>query len=233
MSSNETFGMSIEKTICDIFNLQNDINNKRTDKNIINELKPKLKNYLKDNKIILTEYIGSCGHQDDFLLENGKYLQVKTNYNNSEKVCPPKIGQCTKRTFLLNIAKKINPDIILLDNKDIKEFIFNNIKQILIIYINAYYTSDIILYVKKFKNKDYLLTIYDKINLDIRKLDTCEFKFTRNPENWNESSTLKIKYNNKQYSIGEFQIHKNRNNIKFRFIRNNFHKFIDNIHNQN
>ena len=29
----------------------------------------------------MSEYIGSCGYQDDFLLENGKYLQLKTNYN--------------------------------------------------------------------------------------------------------------------------------------------------------
>jgi len=233
MTNNETFGMSIEKLICDIFNLQNDINYKRTDKNIINELKPKLEKYLKDNNIIMSEYIGSCGYQDDFLLENGKYLQLKTNYNNSEKICPPKIGQCTKRTFLLNVAKKINPNITLNDNKDIKQFIFNNIKQIFIIYFNAYHTSDIILYIKKPKNKDYYITIYHKINFDLRKLDDCEYTFTRNPENWNESSTLKIKYNNKQYSIAEFQIHNNRNNVKFRFIRNNFHKFIDNILNQN
>ena len=168
--NNETFGMSIEKTLCHIYNLENDIDDKRTKKEIIDEIKPKIKNYLEEKNIKPVEYIGGGGYQDDFLLEDGKYLQLKTNFNNSDKVCPPKIGQSTKRTFLLNIARKINKDIILNDDKDIKKFIFDNIKDILIIYINAYYTSDLILYVKKQKNKDYFITIYDKINFDKKKI---------------------------------------------------------------
>ena len=133
----------------------------------------------------------------------------------------------------MNIARKINKDIILNDDEDIKKFIFDNIKDILIIYINAYYTSDLILYVKKPKNKDYFITIYDKINFDKKKIEHCEFTFTKKPENWNESSTVKIKYNNKEYSIGEFQIHNHRDNVKFRFNRNNFHNLMDNIYNDN
>jgi len=50
------------------------------------------------------------------------------------------------------------------------------------------------------------------------KIDFKDYQitFTKNLDNWNESNTVKV--NNK--SIGEFQIHKNRDCIKFRFHMN-------------
>ena len=65
----------------------------------------------------------------------------------------------------------------------------------------------------------------------LRKIDVIDkfpfkndklFTFTKDLKNWNESTT--IKYNN--ISIGEFQIHNNRNNIKFRYILENLYDFI-------
>ncbi len=153
MFNNETFGLTIEKSICDIFDLTNNIDYKRTNLSVINEIKPIIKKYLEEQNIIPIEYIGNNGNCHDFLLNNQKYLQVKSNYNLSDKVCPPVIGQCTKRTFLLNIARKINPFIELDDNLAIKQFIFNNIKQIFIMYMNSYFTSDYILYIKKYNEK--------------------------------------------------------------------------------
>jgi len=38
---------------------------------------------------------------------------------------------------------------------------------------------------------------------------------------------MKLTYNNILYSIGEFQIHNNRDGVKFRFNRNNFHTLIE------
>jgi hypothetical protein len=228
--NNETFGMSVEKSICSIYSLENEINEKRTNNKIIEEVKGLIKKHMEKKRIKPIEYIGGSGNQYDFLLENGKNLQVKSNYNDSDKVCPPKIGQCTKRTFILNVAKKIDGKIELKDEKEIKEFIFENIKEIMKIYIDAYYTSDYILYVKKPKKKPYYITTYEKINIEKKKLDECEYVFTKKPDNWNESSTVKIKTKNKEYSIGEFQIHNHRDNVKFRFNRNNFHNLIDEIY---
>jgi len=227
--NNETFGMSVEKSLCEIYKLDNDIEEKRVDRVIVNEINVKLKKYLDEKKIKLSEYIGGGGYQDDFMLEDGRTLQVKTNFNNSDKVCPPKIGQCTKRTFLNIIAKKINKDIELENEYEIKKFIILNKKEILKLYIEAYYTSDLILYIKKPKNQNYFITIYDKINFDLSILDNCEITFTKNLESWNESSTMKIKYENVNYSIGEYQIHSNRDGVKFRFNRNNFHNLMEKI----
>jgi hypothetical protein len=231
--NNETFGMSVEKSLCEIYVLENDINEKRVDRIIIDEIKIKLKKYLDTLKLELNEYIGGNGNQDDFMLKDGRTLQVKTNFNNSDKVFPPKIGQCTKRTFLNNIAKKINKYIEFEDVKEIKKFIITNNKEIFKLYIEAYYTSDLILYVKKTKNNKYFITIYDKINFDSNILKDCEITFTKNVETWNESSTMKIKYENVNYSVGEFKIHSNIDGVKFRFNRNNFHNLMEKINNNN
>ena len=61
-------------------------------------------------------------------------------------------------------------------------------------------------------------------------MEKCEISFTKNPTDWNESSTLRIIYKYKKYSIGEFQIHNNRDGVKFRFNRHNFHNLIENIY---
>lgn len=228
-NNNETFGMSVEKAICEIYQLENNIDNKRTDKNIVDELKNKLKTYLDEKNIKMIEYVGGCGNKDDFLLDDGKTLQVKSNYGSSDKVCPPKIGQCTKRTFINNIVRQINKNIEIDDEKKIKKFIMENDKQILKLYIEAYYTSDLILYIKKLKNKNYFITIYDKINFNDEILNDCIITFTKSLENWKESCTMKIKYNEKDYSIGKYQIHSHRDGVKFRFNRNNFHNLMENI----
>lgn len=229
INNNETFGMSIEKSLCEIYELKNDIEEKRINRKIVDEIKIKLKKYLDTYKLELSEYIGCGGCQDDFMLKDDRTLQVKTNLNNSDKVCPPKIGQCTKRTFLNNVAKKINKDVKLNDVSEIKNFIISNDKEILKLYIEAYYTSDLILYVKKQKNNKYFITIYDKINFDSNILKEYKITFTKNIKTWNESSTIKIKYENINYSIGEYQIHSNRDGVKFRFNRNNFHNLMNKI----
>ena len=228
-NNNETFGMSIEKSLCEIYKLNNNIDEKRIDRIIINEIKDKLKNYLDKFNIKISEYIGWNSNHIDFMLEDGRTLQVKTNFNDSNKICPPKIGQCTKRTFLNNIAKKIIKNTELNDNKEIKKFIIENNKKILKTYIEAYYISDLILYIKKPKNNQYFITLYDKINFDFSAIKNSEITFTKNLETWNESTTMKIKFDNINYSLGEYQIHNHRDSIKFRFNRNNFHNLIENI----
>lgn len=229
IKNNETFGMSVEKSLCEIYGLVNDIEEKRVDRIIVDEIKEELKKHLDTSNLELSEYVGGGGYKDDFILKDGKTMQVKTNFNNSDKVCPPKIGQCTKRTFLNNIAKKINKNIEFENVNDIKEFIILNDKEILKLYIEAYYTSDLILYIKKLKNNKYFTTIYGKINFDSSVLNNCEITFTKNAKTWNESSTMKIKYENVNYSIGEYQIHSKRDGVKFRFNRNNFHNLMEKI----
>jgi len=230
MNNNETFGITIEKLICEIFNLKNNISNLRCNQEIKDEFRLILEEELKKNNIIITEYVGENGNENDFMIEN-ETLQVKTNYNNSLKVCPSKIGQSTKRTFIINIAKKIKKDVELKDDIEIKEFIINNIKEILMMYIDAYFTSDYLLYIRNDKKNRKEIKIYrkeDKI-VNEKNYEKCKFRFTKDIKNWNESTTLKVEFEEKIYSLGEFQIHNHRNNVKFRFNNTNLHNFLNEI----
>ena len=79
---------------------------------------------------------------------------------------------------------------------------------------------------------DYLLWIYQNraeykykiLSNEITfKFDKSKFTFTRNIDNWNESNTVKYC----GIPIGEFQVHKNRNCLKFRFIMKNLIEILE------
>ena len=79
---------------------------------------------------------------------------------------------------------------------------------------------------------DYLLWIYknrDSFKYKILSSDLhFEFKkekftFTRDLDDWNESNTVKYE----GITIGEFQVHKNRNSLKFRFDMRNLIKLLE------
>lgn len=73
-----------------------------------------------------------------------------------------------------------------------------------------------ILYIIKKKTNDIK---FIKKNTDIN-FNIFEYIFTNYINKWNESSTIKVRYNSILYSLGEFQIHTNRNCIKFRWNLN-------------
>ena len=81
-------------------------------------------------------------------------------------------------------------------------------------------------YLKYLFDCDYLLWIYIEkkeymykiLSYDATyKFKKDKFTFTKNLENWNESNTVKY-YG---ITIGEFQVHNNRNCLKFRFDMKN------------
>ena len=57
-NNNETFGMTIEKAICNIYELENNIDDIRTDKKIIDEIKPLLIKYFNNSKMKPIKYDG-------------------------------------------------------------------------------------------------------------------------------------------------------------------------------
>ena len=145
------------------------------------------------------------------------HLSAKTSKKKDGKVAPQKIGQPTKKKFLEYFG--LPPDMT--DN-DIKIFIQRDIVRILneyfkytfddkIIYYNE--AKDVAMFVEKVKN-----VVFDP------KL--IEFGCIRKDKEWNESNVLF--YNNVR--IGEFQIHRNRSCIKFRwFFENMLTLFPDNF----
>jgi hypothetical protein len=200
--NNETFGMSIEREICEIFNISHKISPLRT-RNISENIKYDILDILKKNNITPVEHIGGLNGSIDFLCKNGKTLSVKTN-TNGFKICPQIIGQSTVEKFgsYFNLKSLTKPDI--------KQWILNHPVILFKEYFKHTFSCDYLLWVFKDSGMDRVMILNS--NLKYKYLKNEDFSFTRS-SNWNESSTLK--YLNT--SIGEFQIHSNRNCVKFRF----------------
>ena len=223
--NNETFGMSIENAICNLFNLDKPDHLEKRSNHIIE---------LKSRDVILRafKYIpkpikyagsekGKFGNQSkspvDFILDGEKTLSLKTNIGN--KVCPPEIGQPSINTFKKHFAYLIS-DIDNFSAETFKNVVYESIDELMNQYL--FYLLDC----------DYLLWIYkDKLNYNYKILsnnfkfqfEKDKFSFTRNIDNWNESNTVKYC----GITIGEFQIHTKRNCLKFRFNMKNLIQILD------
>ena len=95
--TNETLGITVEYLICKKYNLEFKLQSKRVSdfKNLDVIVDKAL-----DSIGIIRSYEGYKNGEHDFILESGKKLSVKTNYNiGSPKVCPQNIGQTTKKNL--------------------------------------------------------------------------------------------------------------------------------------
>ena len=135
-----------------------------------------------------------------------------------------------------NIENELK-DRELEDNYENRSKIF---KEISIKYIDIIINE----YWKNLVECDYLLFFYDIVDknenisknpqyivlrkeLELPNWSKKNFLFTKSLENWNESNSVKYINNGKSISIGEFQVHKNRNCFKFRFNIKNILKIMN------
>ena len=158
---------------------------------ILNELHPGIK------------HTAENGSRYDF---GEQHLSAKTSKRDG-MVCPQVIGQPTKKKFCeyFKLPEGSKNDVI-------KEYIVINYRDMLIEYWNYTFDCPVVYYNKK-RNK----LLYVIIKKEIEWWD-FEYEFTHNinKKKWNESTTLKIN-NGELISIGEFQVHKHRNGVKFRW----------------
>lgn len=221
MLTNETIGITAEKAICDIFNLSYpDHLISRSSILVEKELISPIKNaFLNLPKPI--EHTGSltgnrggnskCSY--DFLLENNKTLSLKTN--TGKMVCPPEVGQPSSTTCYFYFKDLCDADEI--NSITFKEMVFKNIDKMLNIYSKYLFDSDYLLWLYK-RNNIFKYEVFNKDFATSFVWDKNKISFTNNTiETWNESNT--VKYDG--LSIGEFQVHKNRNSYKFRFNLDN------------
>lgn len=216
----ESIGIYTEKVICEIFGIT--YKNKRIYNEIKNDIRKDIVKlidvYIKKYKNIKKIKVEHCGNMNkyyDFLINNNFCISVKTIINNN-KVCPQNIGQTTFKKFNSFINENFK------DKNGIKKYIIKNNNKLIDLYLCNLLICDIT-FIINYKNG--LISIIEK-NYIIKK---NEYKMTKTIENWNESNSVYIIKNNKKLNIGEYQIHNNRNCIKFRFNIKN----IDNIINVN
>lgn len=226
--SNETLGMSAECTICEYFNLEKPKSfNTRVLRSYVEKLTPVVAEAF-ENMPKAIKYSGDekgergerskCSY--DFMLEGNKTLSLKTN--KGKMVCPPEVGQPGSKTCLHYFKKFFDKDVIEVTSGSFKKMVLNNIEKIMPIYVEYLLDSDWLLWI--YENKD----IYEHIeiskdNIQNFKWNKDKFSFTKpTVEEWNESNTVKYE----DITIGEFQVHRNRNCYKFRFQMYNLLKFL-------
>lgn len=217
--TNETYGISCEIAIADAFGVPVSPEYRmRGENKIIQFIQP----YVVDifNNCGIPAPALHCAEKQnpvDFVLDDNSTLSIKSNMKDLGKVAPQNIGQPTAETFFDYFKERdISFPGIEHATEDEKRQIFKNFAlsqpDILIreYWINLFHT-------------DHYLHFYNLANgqvkyiyltkLAVPNFDKTLFTFTRGIDEWNESTT--IKYNG--VSIGEFQVHTNRNCLKFRF----------------
>ena len=136
-----------------------------------------------------------------------RYLSIKSSKSQKGKVCPQVIGQPCHNVFcdyfkLPRTSKQ----------HDIKIFIIDNVTTLLTEYFNHTFDCDIFYY-NEYQDK----CIYVKPVKPV-EWEKLQFAFTRGIAEWKESSTLHVvNGTDKPVTIGEFQVHNNRDGIKFRW----------------
>ena len=222
----ETFGVTAEKTICDNFGLAYPDNfKKRYAPDIQKELTPVVKEAFRHlpKPIMHTGSLpGERGEQSkcsyDFLLDGNKTLSLKTN--TGKMICPPEVGQPGSITCLKYFGHLCDVDEI--NEESFKNMVLNRVDEMMPIYTKFLFDSDYMLWIRKNKDK-YDFQIFPQELLYKFNWEKSLFSFTKpSVQDWNDSNTLKYD----GVSIGEFQVHHNRNSFKFRFNIENLMKLI-------
>ena len=145
------------------------------------------------------------GSQYDFRGQDDETIKLSAKTTKKDgKVCPQVIGQPSKKKFCEFFNIELSVSLL-----EIKEYIISNISNMLNIYFDLTFDCPIIYYNKK-SNVLQLIKLTEKIDWSQYLI---EFSHIKKNKQWNESSTISI--NNT--SIGEFQLHKHRDCIKFRW----------------
>jgi len=163
------------------------------------------------------------GNPIDFSLEGGKTLSVKSNMKSAGKIAPQNIGQPTASTFweLLPHLVPAGSDPKRLSYADsaklFKQVALANTVALLTEYWKNLFDCDYLIYVCDVLTDNNRLSSSPTVRLFEKskspQWEKSKISFTQSLATWNESCT--VKYNG--ISIGEFQVHNNRNCFKFRF----------------
>jgi hypothetical protein len=173
-------------------------------------------------KTILADYKHTGNHNNlyDFMKSSAEHLSVKSvKHKSSWKVCPQIIGQTTKKKFnerfILNnqSLSQLQSSTILTIEEQLKIYIENNYIYLLEEYIKNTFHSPILFYCEQ-TEEILLITLITPIDWSSKSI---QFLHKKNNKLWNESATLKIINDNKELTLGEFQIHNHRDGVKFRF----------------
>ncbi len=170
-----------------------------------------------------TRHIAEDQNPIDFMLEGDKTLSVKSNMRDAGKIAPQNIGQPTSSTFW-----ELLPQLVP-EGSDPKRLSYADSAKL---FKQVALTDTVTLLTEYWKNLfdcDYLIYVYNVLTASNQlsrspsarlfekskspQWEKSKISFTQSLTTWNESCT--VKYSG--VSIGEFQVHNNRDCFKFRF----------------
>jgi adenine-specific DNA-methyltransferase len=203
----EEVGISTEYCFASLANVP--FNTKRDDIIFPVEMKRSLEKALMpilNNKVRIVEHLGHKNGPADFVTSDNKSVSLKTVMSVGSKVCPQFIGQCSLQR--LNEKLKFN----LQDTQAFKQYFLDNLPEMLSKYLEHYCCDHtfIVMYKKG------LVHWIQKTDVPTFS-PSLTFETSKTIDNWSESSTVYTFIDGKRLSLGECQVHNNRNCIKFRF----------------
>ena len=215
--------MTAEFVICELAGLPTERLRSRIHAPLIPLIRPTLANALRQLPDVVAHEGGAS--DIDFYTSTGT-LSVKTNYSiMNAKVAPQRCGQPSAKTFTQFFRTFFDESELVagvVPRSVMKLRVQERIHDFIPIYVRNLFDCDHTLWLWAEPKPGY--RIFDRTNIDDYPWEHSRFSFTVNPDEWNESCTVKYlpPGERKARSIGEFQIHNNRDNYKFRFIMKNF-----------
>lgn len=230
--NNETVGISAELAIADVFHVDvSPLYRVRGDVAIADSISGIIYDVFEQlNMPFPVEHIAENQNPVDFILENGHTLSVKSNQRHLGLVAPQIIGQPTSETYFAFLHERFGFDInealkrlCLPDTYENRAYVFkhfsmDNICMMLDVYWQYMFHCDHYLHFYNILDRFGYLTNNPKW-IALRNLpehvhwDPNLISFTQTVNTWSECNTLKYD----RISIGEFQVHRKRNCLKFRF----------------
>lgn len=226
MLNNEQVGISAEVAIANVFGVAISAPYRvRSDTTITETIEPIILKVFSECDIpVPIRHTAEGQNVVDFVLDGDKTLSVKTNRRALGKAAPQKIGQASSNTWFNQLAEKLDIAYVpkSYDEKArlFKVIVLTRIDKLLAIYWDYMFSCDYLLHFYNIVDKNDRPTNHPKYIVFTKQSspiwDPDKITFTKsNVLVWNESNTVKYEYDG--VSIGEFQVHNNRDNFKFRF----------------
>lgn len=226
--NNSLLGDTAELAICNIFSLESGEVNDRLRNNCDEDILKVFEQHYYDNKTVLfplspikysgTEKRKRGGNSKsgvDFYLEGNGTLSLKTNKSRSYKVCPPEIGQPSPKTFDLHFSDMgwYSPPM---DEVKFRELVTTPSILTLLLkeYVKYLNECDYIIWTTYLDESLIKSLLVEKNRLRGIAFNSGEISYSND---FQEKSSVTIRYGEENLSIGEFQVHSARNSLKFRF----------------
>jgi hypothetical protein len=218
----EIIGISAEVAIADEFDIQVTENYRyRADRRVVEMTRKVVKDAFEEYQVPQPlVHIAERQNPVDFTIVGGKILSVKSNQRALGKVAPQNIGQPTATTYwryFKGFADGELPETYAGKAAMFKRVSIARIDEVMTRYWQNMFECDYLLHFYGFLSKSGELTAAPKFvgfsKKDPPFWERKAFTFTQSAATWNESNSVKYA----GVTIGEFQVHVQRDCLKFRF----------------